>query len=103
MQGLFQSFPRSLSSGVCNPMPSMPKTALKSLPAGRLTTATIALVQSSSLSMLVQKELERMILAGQIAVGAKRNAGALAERPRLSAGPGPEPLAALRESGLGHL
>ena len=31
--------------------------------------ATIALVQSSSLPMLVQRELERMILAGDLAAG----------------------------------
>src|SRR3989442_6172037 len=103
MQGLFQSFPRSLSSRGWNPMPSMPKTALKSLPAGRLTTATIALVQSSSLSMLVQKELERMILAGEIAVGAKLNEVALAERLGVSRGPVREAFRALEESGLVHL
>ena len=84
-------------------MPSMPKTALKSLPAGRLTTATIALVQSSSLSMLVQKELERMILAGEIAVGAKLNEVALAERLGVSRGPVREAFRALEESGLVHL
>src|SRR6184192_3654011 len=67
-------------------MPSMPKTDLKPLPAGRPTTATIALVQSSSLPMLVHKELERMILAGEIAIGAKLNEVALAERLGVSRG-----------------
>ena len=84
-------------------MPSMPKTALKALPAARPTTATIALVQSSSLPMLVQKELERMILAGEIAVGAKLNEVALAERLGVSRGPVREAFRALEESGLVHL
>src|SRR5438093_10878061 len=95
--------PRSLSSGTRNPMPNMPKTALKALPAARPTTATIALVQSSSLPMLVQKELERMILAGEIAVGAKLNEVALAERLGVSRGPVREAFRALEESGLVHL
>src|SRR3989449_11056532 len=78
----------------------MPKTALKPSSAARPTTATIALVQSSSLPMLVQKELERMILAGEIAVGAKLNEVALAERLGVSRGPVREAFRALEESGL---
>ena len=81
----------------------MPKTDLKPLPAGRPTTATIALVQSSSLPMLVHKELERMILAGEIAIGAKLNEVALAERLGVSRGPVREAFRALEESGLVHL
>ena len=81
----------------------MPKTDLKPLPAGRPTTATIALVQSSSLPMLVQKELERLILAGEIAIGAKLNEVALAERLGVSRGPVREAFRALEESGLVHL
>ena len=50
--------------------------------AGKPPDATIAQVQSSSLPMLVQKELERMILTGELAVGAKLNEVALAERER---------------------
>jgi phosphonate utilization transcriptional regulator len=81
----------------------MPKTALRPLSAGKPTTATIALVQSSSLPMLVQKELERMILAGELAVGAKLNEVALAERLGVSRGPVREAFRALEESGLVHL
>src|SRR5437762_7843581 len=84
-------------------MPSMPKTALKALPAARPTTATIGLVQSGSLPMLVQKELERLILAGEIAVGAKLNEVALADRLGVSRGPVREAFRALEESGLVRL
>src|SRR5437667_10993387 len=80
----------------------MPQSALNSS-SGRQSTATIALVQSSSLPMLVQKELERMILAGEIAVGAKLNEVALAERLGVSRGPVREAFRALEESGLVHL
>jgi phosphonate utilization transcriptional regulator len=62
--------------------------------------ATIALVQSSPLPMLVQKELERMIVTGELAVGAKLNEVALAERLGVSRGPVREAFRALEESGL---
>ena len=62
--------------------------------------ATIALVQSSPLPMLVQRELERMILAGELAVGAKLNEVALAEHLGVSRGPVREAFRALEESGL---
>src|SRR2546423_141839 len=63
-------------------------------------SAAIALLQSSSLPMLVQKELERMILAGDLGVGAKLNEVALAERLGVSRGPVREAFRALEESGL---
>jgi len=50
--------------------------------------------------MLVQKELERMILAGELGVGAKLNEVALAERLGVSRGPVREAFRALEESGL---
>src|SRR6266511_6491762 len=84
-------------------MPSMPKTALKPLPAGRPATAIIALVQANSLPMLVQKELERMILAGDVRVGAKLNEAAIAELLGVSRGPVREAFRALEESGLVRL
>jgi len=62
--------------------------------------AAIALLQSSSLPMLVQKELERMILAGDLGVGAKLNEVALAQRLGVSRGPVREAFRALEESGL---
>ena len=85
----------------------MSKTAVTSSPgASRGTTlpgATIALVQSSSLPMLVQRELERMILAGDLAVGAKLNEASLADLLGVSRGPVREAFRALEESGLVRL
>jgi len=64
---------------------------------------TIALVKSSSLPMLVHKELERMILAGELAVGAKLNEASIANRLGVSRGPVREAFRALEESGLVRL
>jgi phosphonate utilization transcriptional regulator len=63
----------------------------------------IALVQTSSLPMLVQKELERMILAGEIPAGGKLNEAMIAERLGVSRGPVREAFRALEESGLVRL
>jgi phosphonate utilization transcriptional regulator len=65
--------------------------------------AAIALVQSSSLPMLVQKELERMILAGDLAAGGKLNEAAIADLLGVSRGPVREAFRALEESGLVRL
>jgi phosphonate utilization transcriptional regulator len=73
------------------------------LPAHQPANATIALVRSNSLPMLVQKELERMILAGDLASGAKLNEVALAEQLGVSRGPVREAFRALEESGLVRL
>ena len=69
----------------------------------RPANATIALVRSSSLPMLVHKELERMILAGELAVGAKLNEEAVAELLGVSRGPVREAFRAIEESGLVRL
>lgn len=63
-------------------------------------TITIALVQQTSLPALVQKELERMILSGELASGAKLNEAALAEQLGVSRGPVREAFRSLEESGL---
>jgi len=63
----------------------------------------IALVQSSSLPMLVQKELERIILAGDLPAGSKLNEAAIADRLGVSRGPVREAFRALEESGLVRL
>jgi phosphonate utilization transcriptional regulator len=63
----------------------------------------IALVQSSSLPGLVQKELERMIIAGDLPAGGKLNEAAVAERLGVSRGPVREAFRALEESGLVRL
>jgi len=81
----------------------MSKIAVRPLSEGRQPTTTIALVQSSSLPMLVQKELERMILAGDLGVGAKLNEAAIAESLGVSRGPVREAFRALEESGLVRL
>jgi phosphonate utilization transcriptional regulator len=65
--------------------------------------ATIALVQSNSLPALVQKELERMILAGELAAGAKLNEASVADTLGVSRGPVREAFRALEESGLVRL
>jgi len=80
-------------------MNGTPKIVSKPSPDTPLPAA-IALVQSSSLPMLVQKELERMILAGELGAGAKLNEVALAERLGVSRGPVREAFRALEESGL---
>ena len=84
-------------------MTGVPRIAVKRLSASEPPTATIALVQASSLPMLVQKELERMILAGDLAVGAKLNEAAIAKLLGVSRGPVREAFRALEESGLVHL
>ena len=60
----------------------------------------IAILQNHSLTMLVQRELERMVLAGELAAGEKLNELALAERLGVSRGPVREALRALAETGL---
>lgn len=67
------------------------------------STDAIALVQSSSLPALVQRELARMILTGEIPVGGKLNEAALASRLGVSRGPVREAFRALEESGLVRL
>ena len=79
-------------------------SARAALPSPRNGADAIALVQSSSLPMLVQKELERMILAGDLPAGGKLNEGV--RSPTLlgvSRGPVREAFRALEESGLVRL
>jgi phosphonate utilization transcriptional regulator len=81
----------------------MPRTALNASFPPRPSSATIALVQSSSLPTLVQRELERMILAGDLAAGAKLNEASVADLLGVSRGPVREAFRALEESGLVRL
>lgn len=60
----------------------------------------IALVQTTSLPALVQRELERTILAGELTAGAKLNEAEIATRLGVSRGPVREAFRALEESGL---
>jgi phosphonate utilization transcriptional regulator len=81
----------------------MSKSALNSLTPPRPAAETIALVQAHSLPMLVHRELERMILAGDLAAGAKLNEAAVADLLGVSRGPVREAFRALEESGLVRL
>jgi phosphonate utilization transcriptional regulator len=93
-------------SGARTRRPAAPATAAGSAPAteppGR-GAAAIALLQSSSLPMLVHKELERMIVAGDLPAGGKLNEAAIADLLGVSRGPVREAFRALEESGLVRL
>jgi len=65
--------------------------------------ATIAVLQTNSLPALVQRELERMILTGDLTAGAKLNEATIADRLGVSRGPVREAFRALEESGLVRL
>jgi len=78
----------------------VPVNGASSLPAA---AESIALVRSNSLPSLVQRELERMILAGELGAGKKLNEAAVAERLGVSRGPVREAFRALEASGLVRL
>src|SRR5580765_8220358 len=61
---------------------------------------TITLLQTSSLTSVVQGELERMILSGELAPGARLTEMALAARLGVSRGPLREAFRMLEEAGL---
>jgi len=63
-------------------------------------SATIALLQSSSLTTVVQQDIERAILAGEYAPGSKLVEAALAEKMGVSRGPVREAFRMLEEAGL---
>jgi phosphonate utilization transcriptional regulator len=65
--------------------------------------ADIEVLQNQSLPMLVQRELERMVLTGELAVGVKLDELALAGRLGVSRGPVREAVRALAETGLVRL
>jgi phosphonate utilization transcriptional regulator len=65
--------------------------------------ADIEILQNQSLPMLVQREIERMVLTGELAAGAKLDALALADRLGVSRGPVREAVRALAETGLVRL
>jgi phosphonate utilization transcriptional regulator len=61
---------------------------------------TIALLQTSSLTTVVQQEIERAILGGEYAPGSKLNEADLAEKLGVSRGPVREAFRMLDEAGL---
>jgi phosphonate utilization transcriptional regulator len=63
-------------------------------------TNTIALVQQHSLPSLVQKEIERLILSGELTAGSKLNEAMFAELLGVSRGPVREAFRALEGTGL---
>ena len=91
------------ASGRGAPMPRTPHRACAVGGLRRAPEGTIALLQSNSLPTLVQRELERMILAGDLAAGAKLNEATIAELLGVSRGPVREAFRALEESGLVRL
>src|SRR5438128_1775892 len=82
-----------------------PRAAVGSGPrdSGGMLTDAIALLQSNSLPALVQQELERMILSGELSGGAKLTEVALARRLGVSRGPVREAFRGLEELGLVRL
>ncbi len=64
------------------------------------STSALAFLQSSSLPMLVQEEIERLIMTGELAAGSRVNESELAQRFSTSRGPVREALRALAEAGL---
>jgi phosphonate utilization transcriptional regulator len=67
---------------------------------GARSGATIELLQKHSLTTVVQHELERHILSGELAAGAKLNEADIAAALRVSRGPVREAFRALEQSGL---
>ncbi|HSV20418.1 MAG TPA: phosphonate utilization associated transcriptional regulator [Casimicrobiaceae bacterium] len=80
-----------------------PAHAPSSTPDAPAHAPAIRLVQSSSLAMLVQREIERMILAGELAAGAKLTEASIAQHLGVSRGPVREAFRALESSGLVRL
>lgn len=66
------------------------------------TDAAIELVRQQSLTSLVQREIERRILAGELSPGTKLNEAELAMTMGVSRGPVREAFRALEQAGLVH-
>ena len=90
---------KSQSSHAAGALPPVPRPPRH----GGVPEGAIALLQTNSLSMLVQRELERMILAGDLHAGAKLNEAAIADMLGVSRGPVREAFRSLEESGLVRL
>ena len=83
---------------------AMPTRAPSPRPAGASgrspVGSQIAMLRSNSLPMLVQRELEHMIIDGELAAGAKLNEIAVARALGVSRGPVREAFRGLEEAGL---
>jgi len=100
IRNMLKTAPRTLRTP---PAASAPASNALRPPAAQDGAHAIRLVQSSSLPMLVQRELERMILAGDLPAGAKLNEATIADLLGVSRGPVREAFRALEESGLVRL
>src|SRR5262249_32704598 len=83
----------------------LPRDASTIVPSHSFNSATdsssaIELLRSHSLTTLVQRELERRILAGELGPGDKLNEGSVASDFNVSRGPVREAFRALESSGL---
>jgi phosphonate utilization transcriptional regulator len=65
-----------------------------------MTHTPLEILQQNSLTSLVQRELERRIVGGELAPGAKLNEAELASELRVSRGPVREAFRALEQAGL---
>lgn len=81
-------------------MPAMKAAPSAAAPVRPAPHPTITLLQTSSLASVAQGELERMILGGELAPGAKLTEMALATRLGISRGPLREAFRMLEEAGL---
>ncbi len=81
----------------------VPAPAPRSSRRAGASDGAIALLQTNSLSMLVQRELERRILAGELPAGAKLSEATIADMLGVSRGPVREAFRSLEESGLVRL
>ncbi|MBS0445061.1 MAG: phosphonate utilization associated transcriptional regulator [Proteobacteria bacterium] len=91
--------PRPAAAGRSAPS-SAAATNVPSAAVVNIAHPTITLLQTSSLANVVQGELERMILSGELAPGAKLTEAALAARLGVSRGPLREAFRMLEEAGL---
>ncbi len=66
----------------------------------RARPTALEILQNQSLTMLVRKEIERMIVGGELGAGAKLSENALAVKLGVSRGPVREALRALEQTGL---
>lgn len=80
-----------------------PRDSARPEPAGVAADHPIALVTRNSLPSLVQREIERLILAGELSAGEKLNEAAIAAHLGVSRGPVREAFRALEETGLVQL
>ena len=100
---------RPLAAGASGDKSTPRSDARSGVPRGKSTLRAvaddhpIALLQAHSLPMLVQRELERMILAGDLAAGSKLREAEVAAMLGVSRGPVREAFRALEESGLVRL